>query len=319
MHNSKDTRIIFLGTPDFAIPSLEALLKANYSLVAVVTRPDEPVGRDQVITPPPAKVFAQSAGILVFQPEKLSLDYWIENIPEADCMIVAAYGKLIPGTIIGKFPLGALNVHPSLLPRLRGPSPIQSAILNGEKETGISIILLDDLMDHGPILGQTIFPLFPKIGYRELHDFLAKESAGILINTFSQWIDKTIQPIPQNDDRATYSKILKKDDGRVNWSRPAEEIERMVRALEVWPGSWSIWATDKKIYRIRIEEADTQSEESPYGSPGHVWKKDESGFPLIKTGKGSLVLRKVTIEGKKALSAQDLLRGYPQFIGTTLV
>lgn len=313
-------KIIFLGTPHFAIPALRALTQEYFSVVAVVTKPDEPAGREQILTPPPVKEAAIEYNIPVFQPNTLSYDYWIANLPQADCFVVAAYGKLIPKTIIALPRFGTLNVHPSLLPRLRGPSPIQYAILQGEKETGISIMLIDELMDHGPILAQKNISLKDKkMGYKELHDILAEEGAKLLMVSLPEWLAGIKKPIPQDDNHATYSKILKKDDGRINWTRPAEEIERMVRAFEVWPGSWTLWPTNKQIYRIRIENADESPEESPYGSPGYVWKAGNKAFPLVKTGRGSIVIKKLTMGGKKAIDAREFLRGYPQFMGTTLI
>ena len=319
MQKIKSEKIIFLGTPQFAVPALEALFHAHYAVVAVVTKPDEPAGREQVITPPPVKIVAEKYAIPVFQPEIISRDYWIQNLPEADCFVIVAYGKLIPQDIIAIPRFGAINIHPSLLPHLRGPSPIQYAILQGEQETGVSVMLIDERMDHGPILAQKSVPIENKTGYKKLHDFLAKEGADLLCKTLPNWFSGAKKPAPQDDNKATYSKILKKDDGRINWSRSAKEIERAVRAFEFWPGSWSLWPTEKQIYRVRIEEADWNDNEPPYGSPGYVWQDTAEKSPLIKTGHGSIVLKKITIEGKKAIPSDEFLRGYPQFMGTTLI
>lgn len=319
MPDIKQTKIIFLGTPHFAVPALAALVDAGFNVVAVVTKQDEPAGREQVIIPPPVKVFAEERGVPVFQPEILSPDYWNAHLPEADCMVVAAYGKLIPASLIAIPRFGVVNVHPSLLPRLRGPSPIQYAILQGAEETGISIMQIDELMDHGPVFAQKRIVLQKKIGYKALHDTLAKESAELLVTTLPKIFSGEISPVPQNDDKATYSKILKRDDGRINWARPALEIERMVRAFLQWPGSWTLWPAEKQIYRIRIEEADLSVSEIPVGSPGYVWQEQGEAYPLVKTGRGSLVIKKLTAGGKNALDAREFLRGYPQFIGTTLI
>ncbi|MBI2056252.1 MAG: methionyl-tRNA formyltransferase [Candidatus Sungbacteria bacterium] len=319
MQNIKQIKIIFIGTPQFAVPALEALLQAGLNVVGVVTRPDEPVGREQIITPPPVKVAAKKYAIPVFQPETLAIESWAAELPSADCFVVAAYGKLIPASVVELPRFGAINIHPSLLPHLRGPSPIQYAILRGEAETGVSIMQIDKLLDHGPIFAQTIISLREKIGYKALHDVLATEGARLLVETLPKIFSGALSSIPQNDDQATYSKILKKDDGRVNWTRPAEEIERMVRAFEQWPGSWTLWPTEKQIYRIRIEEASISENEPPHGSPGHVWQEQGVSYPFVKTGRGSLVIKKLTAGGKKAVDAREFLRGYPQFIGTTLI
>lgn len=319
MQSTPNVNIIFFGTPVFALPALESLIDAKYTIVAVITKPDEAQGRDLVITPPPIKVLAEKHKIPVFQPVSLSLEQWKNEIPAADCFVVAAYGKLIPKDIIALPRFGTLNIHPSLLPQFRGPSPIQYAILEGVKNTGVTIMLLDELMDHGPILAQKKISLEDAVPhFKELHDTLAIDGATLLIETLRAWCSRTLNPMPQDDEKATYSKILKKDDGRIDWQRPAEEIERKIRAFELWPTSWTLWPGEKQIYRIRIEDAEAVHDESPYGSPGHVWKKDAE-LIYIKTGKGSIVMKKLTIGGKKMIDAKEFLRGYPQFIGTTLI
>lgn len=317
MTQEKDLKIIFWGTPEFALPVFGALIKNGYNVVAAVTNPDEPVGRKQILTPPAVKALAQKHKIPVFQPVKFDQELFKKEIPEADLYIVAAFGKIIPKEILEIPKWGALNIHPSLLPRWRGPSPIQYTILHGDKEAGVTIMKMDERMDHGPIVAQRRLEI-RKWTFRELHDDLAKLGAELLIETLPGWLASEIRPEPQDDAKATYSKILKKDDGRINWSRPAEEIERAVRALNPWPGTWTIWPTETKIIRLRIEEANWIEDEPPVGSPGYVWQN--SKFPLlIKTGRGSLSVNTLTLESKKALVSDDFIRGYPRIIGTTLV
>ncbi|QQG45264.1 MAG: methionyl-tRNA formyltransferase [Candidatus Sungiibacteriota bacterium] len=324
----KNIKIVFWGTPEFALPSLEALIKNGYSVAAVITNPDEPIGRSQIITPPPAKVLAQKHKIHVFQPEKLNAETFRNELPEADLFIVAAYGKIIPKDILEIPRYGALNIHPSLLPRWRGPSPIQYTILHGDKETGVTIIKIDELMDHGPIVAN--YKLLAslklrrsgqvtnyKITCRELQNKLAEIGAELLIETVPKWIRGEITPMPQDDSQATYSKILKKDDGRINWSRPAEEIERMIRAFNPWPGTWTIWPSREKISRLRIEEAETAQDEAPAGTPGFVWQTGQKLF--VKTGHQNLEIKKLTLEGKKSLVVQDFLRGHPEIAGEVLI
>ncbi len=326
--------ILFFGTPEFALPALDALIAKEYHIVGVVTNPDEPVGRKHVLTPPPVKVLAKKHSIPVFQPERNE----ISKIPPADLFIVAAYGKIIPKSILEIPKYGTLNIHPSLLPRWRGASPIQSAILAGDANIGVTIMQLDELMDHGPIVAQQVVHIGNrKYTYPELHDELAQKGAKLLLETIPKWIDETITPTPQDHTKATYCATLKKEDGRIDWKKSAAEIERMVRAYNPWPGAWTIWKNDGRMYRIRIDDADVIPDE-PVGSPGLIWTNidppssqqigtSEGLFPLkgnkkallVKTSKGSIIIKRATLEGRKSLTGADLLRGYPQLVGTILV
>lgn len=337
MEQKKYIKIIFWGTPEFALPALGALIKSGCHIVAVITNPDERVGRKQILTSPPVKIFAEKAGIPVLQPEALkSNEIFLKEFRELapDLCVVAAYGKIIPQEILEIPKLGFLNIHPSLLPRWRGPSPIQYTILNGDAETGVTIIRLDERMDHGPIVAQQRWekespplrsgkkPIIPELvagyTYKELHDKLAQLGAELLIRTLPKWTNGEITPVPQDDAKTTYSKILKKDDGRIDWKKSAEEIERMIRAFNPWPGTWTVWPSSDKIYRIKIEEVKITEVESPHGSPGYVWRDDQNPL-LVKTGLGSIAVRKLTLGGKKSASAEAFLRGHPQFIGSALV
>ncbi|MBI2640529.1 MAG: methionyl-tRNA formyltransferase [Candidatus Sungbacteria bacterium] len=315
-------RIIFWGTMDVAVPTLEALLKNGYKVVAVVSTPDQPAGRKQILTPTPVKAFAQKHKIPVFQPENLKDENFKKELPEADLYVLVAYGKIIPKSILERPRLGILNGHPSLLPRWRGPSPIQSTILNGDTEAGVTIFLTDELMDHGPILLQRKLQItndkLQKMTNPELHKMLAELRVELFMEVIPKWLKDEITPIPQDDAKTTYCKILKKDDGRIDWKKPAEHIERMVRAFNPWPGTWTLWPSDQKIYRIRIEEASVVDETHPHGSPGYIWQSESHPF-LVKTGHNSISVTKLTLAGKKTLAAETFLRGYPQIIGTTLV
>ena len=301
------------------MPILEALFENGYNLVAVITNSDKPVGRKNIITPPPIKIWAQKHKIPVFQPENLKTKNPALKIPEADIYIVAAYGKIIPVDIINSPKFGSLNIHPSLLPRWRGPSPIQYTILNGDEETGVTIIKMDEKMDHGPIVIKSkVKTQSSKLYYKELHDELAKLGAELLIETLPKWLAGEIKPISQNEAEATYSKILKKEDGRIDWFQPAETIEKMVRAFAPWPGAWTTWAKDNKIYRLRVEEAEVfQSTEKEMPS-GMVWQKEDDSL-CVKTSEHNLSIKKLTLEGKKTMEVKEFLRGYPQIIGQTLV
>lgn len=319
-----NAKVVFLGTPKFALPSLEALIQNGYQLAAVITNPDEPAGRKQELTPPPVKILAKKHHIPVFQPEKLEVGRWKSEIPEADLYVVVAYGKIIPKEILEIPKFGALNIHPSLLPRWRGPSPIQYTILHGDAEAGVTLMKIDEQMDHGPILAQqkleAINNQLPvnQATYKELHDELARIGAELLIETLPKYLSGEITSVPQDDAKATFSKLLRKDDGRADWKKPAEEIERRVRALNPWPGTWTLWPTASKILRVKIEEASTTDEEPAGGSPGYVWQNSPSVL-LVKTGKGSIAIKKMTLEGKNSLTSGEILRGYPKVIGSAFV
>lgn len=320
MEKSVNPSILFFGTPAFALPALRGLIDAGYSIAGVVTQPDMPVGRKRLLTPPPVKVLAQQCGIPVFQPERLDArDFIAGKIPRADLFVVAAYGKIIPADILAIPRFGAINIHPSLLPRWRGPSPIQAAILAGDRETGITIMQMDAEMDHGPVLAQHKLQISNyKITYPELHDRLAKLGAKLLVSILPRWIAGEINPVVQNESQATYCKILTKADGRIDWEKPAEEIERMIRAYHPWPGTWTIWKTNTTEWRIRIEDADVVSDAPPEGgASGMVWHNEK--YPLlIKSGYGSLAVKKLGIEGKSVTDAASFLRGYPSLISAVL-
>ncbi len=304
-------KIIFWGTSDFAVPALEILVKNGYKIAGVVTTPDEPKGRKLLLTPPPVKVAAGKHGLEIFQPEVLNSK---TELPEADLFIVAAYGKIIPKVILENPRLGALNIHPSLLPRWRGPSPIQYAVLSGDRETGVTIMKIDELMDHGPIIATSgKLQLTSKTTYKELHDKLAKIGAGLLVETLPKYLSGELKPIPQDDSKATFSKILTREDGRIDWSKSAEETQRMVQAFNPWPGVWTTWPSAKKIYRLKIDEAEVENKNAD-GQLGLV-----SAGLIVNTGKQGLKITKLTLEGKKTMGADEFLQGYKNIIGQTLI
>lgn len=319
MHPRDSIKIVFFGTSEFALPALRALIQKKWHIVAVITKPDEPAGRKLLMTPPPVKELALQAGVPIFQPEVLEPDFFKKEVPEADLFIVAAYGKIIPQQVMALPKLGAINIHPSLLPRWRGPSPIQAAIFYGDQETGVTLIKLDELMDHGPLIAQEKVSIKETSSYSELADALAQLAADMLTRILPDWVHGKISAIPQNDELASFCKLLKKDDGRVNWSRSAKDIERMIRAYHPWPGAWTLWPSGQKIYRIKIESAICVADESPFeGMPGNIWQSKSHPL-LVKTKQGSVALKKIIIEGKKALNAKELTHGYPEIIGATFV
>jgi len=283
-----ETKIVFFGTPEFGTIILEGLIKANYKPFLVITAPDKPVGRKQILTPPPVKSLImehEAWNIPILQPEKLdsSFKFQVSGL-KPDLIVVAAYGQILPQEILEIPKYGCLNVHPSLLPKYRGPSPIQYTILNGDKETGLTIILMDEKIDHGPILAKREWEILnSKITYEELHNKLADLGAKLLVETIPKWIKGEIKPAPQDETRATYTKILKKEDGKIDWEKSAEEIERQVRAFTPWPGTYTIY----KGKRLKILEAETSNNQ--------------------------LIIKEVQLEGKKAMNFEEFLMGHPDY------
>jgi len=308
--DQKTIKIIFWGTPEFAVPSLEALVKEpGLNVQSVITNPDEPVGRKRVITPPPVKVLAQKHKIPVFQPEKLRDNPGlIEKFKKLnpDVCVVSAYGKLISKEYLKIPSLGFINVHPSLLPKYRGPTPIQSAILKGEKETGITIMTVDEKIDHGPIISNIKYQVLSTKYYKEIERDLSKIGAKLLVDTLPKYIGGKIKPKEQNHKEATFTRKFVRDDGKIDWNKSAKDIFNQIRALNPEPGTWTI--LNNKI--LKIHRATIGNKEKNKIKPGTV--KIKNNDLLIKTGSGWLEVKKIQIEGKKIVSTQEFIRGYPE-------
>jgi len=300
-------RIIFFGTSEFAVPALNALIRANMAPIAVVTAPDKPKGRGKNLSSSPIKSLLDSrtTELDILIPKKIDSELIaIIAAYKPDVGIVASYGKILPKTLIELFPKGILNIHPSLLPKYRGPSPIQTAILNGDTETGVTIIAIDEKMDHGPIVAQSRGEAFSsqKITYLELHNMLAELGAELLIGVLPKWIAGEIIPTLQDDALATYTKLLKKEDGKIDWGKSAEKIERIVRAYNPWPGAWT--ETQKGILKIKKAEIVNENGLSA------TWFKASDNFPAVMCGKNALKLLIVQPEGKKEMPGDAYMRGY---------
>lgn len=276
-------KYIFFGNPEFSAIILKTLFSSNYEITAVITNPDAPVGRKQILTPPPVKILAEKCGINILQPKTLTNYQLPITNYQLDLAIVAAYGKIIPKNILDIPRYGTINVHPSLLPKYRGASPIQNAILNGNKKTGITIMKIDEEMDHGPIFAQEELPIADSDTYESLSQKLALMGAELLIKTIPDYISGKIKPVEQKHSEATYTKIIKKEDGKINWSKSAAEIERMIRAFYPWPAAWAIWN-------------------------GKILKILEAGVC-----NGNLEIKKLQLESGKALSFKEFLNGHKDF------
>ena len=310
-------KIIFFGTSQFAIPVLVALVNTNMAPSLVVTTPDKPQGRGKKTQSPPVKIWAQSNELPIIQPEKLSIKYLVSSIKYADLFVVASFGKIIPKELLDIPKYGALNVHPSLLPKYRGPSPIQTAILNGDSETGVTIMLMDEEMDHGPILAISNFQfsIFKKT-YGELEKDLSELGAKLLTGVITDWISGKIKPRPQNHDAATYTKKIVKEDGRVNWHESAEVIERRIRAYTPTPGAFTFWQIKNALVRLKIVGAEIIAKPSEI-SDGEVFKtKNVLG---VGTSNGALKILKIQLQGKREMTGMEFLNGHADIIGAKLL
>lgn len=299
----KKIKTILIGTSEFAVRIYDRIYE-KFNIVAAITTPDKPVGRKQELTPSPVKVWAEKNKLPVLQLEKIK-----ELKP--DLIILAAYGQIIPKEILDIPKYGALNIHPSLLPKYRGASPIQATILNGDEETGVTIMLMDKKMDHGQIISNFQFSIFNKPAYEELSNKLADLGAELLIKTLPDYINGKIKAKPQDHSKATFCKIIKKQDGKIDWNKSAEEIERQIRAYHQWPGAYTFWNNKQ----LKILEAETIFRQTQDKKIGEVFLADNKEL-IVQTGSGILILKQVQLEGKRLMAAKDFLNGHPKIIGT---
>lgn len=307
-----------MGTPDFGVVALKRLLEKNYEPVLVVTAPDKPVGRKKIISPSPVKTFALKRGLTILQPFRLiEIKDEIKKI-NPDLIVVAAYGHILPKEIFDMPKHKTLNIHPSLLPKYRGPSPIQSTIMAGEIKTGVTIIKIDNEIDHGPILAQKVIPISPKVVYKDLEEKLAKEGADLLVKIIPKWFKGKVKPKDQDDLFASFTKIIEKKDGKIDWNNStATQIERNIRALQPWPSSYTYWNQEKKGKKlIKILEAET-ADLSSEGTPGKVFSNKKSKM-VVQCQEGSLVIKKLQMEGKNLMTDKEFILGHERFIGTIL-
>jgi methionyl-tRNA formyltransferase len=318
----KKVKTILMGTPEFAeriFSKFYSAMKNKIEIIAVITAPDKPVGRKQELISSPLKKWAQKFNLNVLEPNKIRDPEWIKKIQKLapELIILCAYGQIIPKEILDIPKHGALNIHPSLLPQYRGASPIQTAILNGDKETGVTLMLMDEEMDHGDIISNFKFKISNKITYEELEDKLIEAAIGLLIRTLPGYVHGEIQPKPQDHSKATFCKIIKKEDGKIDWNKSAEEIERQIRAYAVWPTAYTEISNFKFQIsnKFKILNAEIQNKNTEH-KVGEVFLEDKN--LAVQTGDGVLILKQVQLEGKKPMPAQDFLNGHPEIIGSNL-
>lgn len=303
-------KIYFFGTPEFAIPSLKTLFNsADFKIQAVVTQPDKP-GNRKVLTPPPIKTAAQELGLKVLQPEKIDKKL-IEKIKKdaPDAIIVIAYGGLIPKEILEIPKYGCINVHPSLLPKYRGASPIQEALLNGDKETGISIMEIDKKLDHGPVYLIKRIEIEDKDTFKTLSKKLAMAAAILLLLALKDIEEENLFPIPQQDSTATFCRKIAKEDGKINWERSSEEILNQIRGLNPWPSTY----TSLQGKTLKILEAIVRPS-TKKGKPGSTEILDKNTFGFY-TKDGLVVPTLVQLEGKPPSTAKEFLNGHRKALG----
>ena len=319
----QNSRIIFCGTAEFAVPTLDALMTSDNRPVSVLTRPDQPAGRGRRPRQSAVKERAVQYGLEVLEPKTLRSEEEAERVRalEPTVIVTAAYGLIFPRSVLDIPPRGVLNVHPSLLPRHRGPAPVVWTLLEGDENAGISIFLLEEGVDTGPLLSQRVVPIRSGETAGELTERLSQMGAALLVETLGNWLDGSITPEAQDHDMATRSRMLDKADGTLNWNSPAQELERRVLAMTPWPGAHT--TLSGKRLNIRRAIALPPEYDSRGAAPGQVVRlrraEDGGGMGVaIGTGEGVLELLEVQAEGRRTMPARDFARGSADFIGATL-
>lgn len=307
-------RVVFMGTPDFAVATLEAIINAGHEVAGVVTQPDKPKGRGKNMQFTPVKEVAIASGIPVYQPVKVKEPDFIEKLKKLDpeVIVVVAFGQILPKEILDMPKYGCVNVHASLLPKYRGAAPIQWAVIDGEKESGVTTMFMEEGLDTGDMLKKTVVPLEEDETGGSLHDKLAAAGADLLIETLKELEEGTAVRTKQDDTLSNYAKMLDKQLGRIDFMKSAEEIERLIRGLNPWPSAFTgIDGKTLKIWSATVIEKEIQ------GEFGEVVEVNKDSL-LVKTGKGLLQLDEVQLEGKKRMEIDAFLRGYPVEVGTIL-
>jgi methionyl-tRNA formyltransferase len=295
-----------MGTPEFAVPSLKALHRCGQNIALVVTRPDKPRGRGRKVYPPPVKTTALNLELRIIQPESIKTSEFEALVKQIkpDFIVVAAFGNILPSNILTIPQIGTINIHASLLPQYRGPAPINWAIINGESRTGVTTMLMDEGLDTGDILLSAEEAIAARDTAASLHDRLALLGADLLLNTLEAYADGTITPVPQNDTRATYAPMLKKQDGQIDWQQPAEKLEPFIRGMTPWPGAFTFHEKNRlKIFRAKPV---VKSFEVPPGTVLPCFPDELE----IATGKNALSILEIQGPSGKRLQIKDFLRGY---------
>jgi methionyl-tRNA formyltransferase len=305
-------RIVFFGTPSFALPTLQSLLGGRDQVVGIVTQPDREKGRGRKVVISPVKELALRYGLVPLQPEKAKEETFQEALRDLqpDIMVVVAYGQILPKSVLTIPKHGAVNVHASLLPKYRGAAPIAWAILKGERKTGVTTMVMDEGMDTGDILLQREVPIGVVDTCETLHDRLASLGAQLLLETLKKMKAGNIRSVPQDHSKATYAPPLKKEDGHIDWKKEALQIDRQIRAFNPWPGAFTKWGNQLlKIYQGEIRER------APVEKAGTViWVG--SDFIEVEAGKDSFLIKEIQLEGRRRMTLREFLSGHPIPVGT---
>jgi methionyl-tRNA formyltransferase len=309
-------KIAFMGTPDFAVPVLQQLLEdPNYDVVCVITQPDRPKGRKHKLTPPPVKVLAEKFAIPVLQPEKVRKAEAVQEILSfgADLLVTAAYGQILPEPLLNGPSLGCVNVHASLLPFYRGAAPIQQSIIDGQKETGVTIMYMVKKLDAGDILTQVRVPIDDQDTFGTLHDKLSAAGSDLLMETLPQLAAGTLIPKPQKEEEATFAPSIQHEDEEIKWEKTAVDVRNLIRGLNPFPGAYTrLNGSIFKIYAAELTKVKTEER------PGTIFETDTDGF-LVATGYGQAIkVMECQPSGKKRMHAADFLRGKALEIGIVL-
>lgn len=306
-------KLVFMGTPDFAVPCLEELIKAGHEIVGVFTQPDKPVGRKRVMTPPPVKVCAKKNGITVYQPDSVRTEECLSLMKELnpDCVVVVAYGKIIPSDMLKLPKLGFVNVHGSLLPKYRGAAPIQWSIIDGEKKTGVTTMQMDDGIDTGDMLEVSETEIGENETAGELFDRLAEMGGKLIVSTLSKLEKGELTPIPQDHEKSNYAKIISKEMALIDFNMSAENVFNLIRGFNPWPIAYTIIG-DKRLKVFAAEKIGSVN-----GKSGEVVSSDGTLTVAFGDGNG-LRFTDVQLEGSKRMSATEMLKGRPIEKGTIL-
>ena len=322
-------RIVFMGTPDFSVPALKALVEAGHQVIAVVTQPDKPKGRGKEVQMTPVKIQAMEYGIPVYQPAKVREASFVEVLKglEADVYVVIAFGQILPKAVLELPKYGCINSHASLLPKYRGAAPIQWCVIDGEGETGITTMMMDVGLDTGDMLEKAVIPIEEKETGGSLHDKLSMAGGDLILSTLKKLEEGTLVRTPQTDEGTCYAKMLTKSLGDIDWNQGAVSIERLIRGLNPWPSAYTMWnGKTIKIWAADViagrEAADFLSESGVPAetgtAPGTVVCSDKRGL-VVCTGGGLLSIRELQMEGKKRMDTPAFLRGYPIPAGDVFV
>ena len=300
-------RIVFMGTPDFSVPALKALVEAGHEVAAVVTQPDRPRGRGKELQMTPVKVQALAYGIPVYQPEKVKDPAFVEILRnlQPEVIVVIAFGQILSRDILDLPPYGCINIHASLLPKYRGAAPIQWAVIDGEKETGVTTMMMDVGLDTGDMLEKTVIPLDPKETGGSLFDKLSQAGGPLILSTLEKLKAGTAVRTPQTDEDSTYAKMLTKSLGQIDWSMEAAAIERLIRGLNPWPSAY----TFVHGKTLKSWDADVLKESSDGAAPGQIIRTDPHSL-IVAAGEALLSIRELQLEGKKRMDVETFLRGY---------